>query len=325
MNTFVGQVVAGLRQRIGYFGTQNGIYFQINTDGTCSIVKRSIVNSTNIITPLVTDTEVAQGAWNGDKLNGTGPSGITINLNDAQILWMDFEWLGVGSVRVGFVINGMFILCHTFNHANIIQSTYITTASLPLRYEIKNTSGAGGTLKQICSTVISEGGYLLNGSQWSIATPVVTAAATITTRRPIISVRLASSKLDAIVILSAMNVVPSVSTNDTYYWEIVSKGVTTGGLAWAGPMANSSVEYKIFGTTVGGITMTNATVIASGFVASTNQYRGDIMLPKDALFTFQLQRDSLASTPIAYEMTLCCSSASPGSVFASIDWEEVSR
>jgi hypothetical protein len=216
----------------------------------------------------------------------------------------------------------MFILCHTFNHANIIQSTYITTASLPLRYEIKNTSGAGGTLKQICSTVISEGGYLLNGSQWSIATPIGTAATTVTTRRPIISVRLASNRLDAIVILSAMNLIPNPSTSDTYYWEIVSKGVTVGG-SWSGPMANSSVEYKIFGNPGGTITMTGATVIASGFIASTNQSRGEIMLPKDALFTFQLQRDSLAS--IAYEMTLCCSSVNSHSIFASIDWEEVSR
>jgi hypothetical protein len=323
LNTFVGITTAGVRQRIGYFGTENGIYFQINETGIsgqtkCSIFKRSKVSG------VVVDTEVLQSAWNGDKLNGSGPSGITLNLENAQILWMDFEWLGVGSVRVGFVINGQFILCHTFQHANIIQSTYITTASLPLRYEIKNISGAGGNLKQICSTVISEGGYGLNGTQLSIATLLTAAANMDTTIRPVISIRLQSTRLDAIVILTAMNLIPSSASNDTFFWEIIRGGVT-GPIppslpAWV-PYTNSSVETRVYGATGG--TITGGIVMASGFFSSTNQSRGSILLLKDSLFTFQLQRDSFTNT--AYEITLCCKSASSGNVFGSIDWEEVSR
>lgn len=319
MNTFVGQTTAGLQQRIGYFGAQNGIYFQINDDGSCTIYKRSY------ITGGVVDTPVQQGQWNGNPLNGSPASGgITLDLTKAQILWMDFEWLGVGSVRIGFVINGQFIVCHTFQHANFINSTYITTASLPLRYEIINNGGVGGTLKQICSTVISEGGYQLNGSQLSVATPIGTAAVTTPagTRCPIISIRLQSTRLDAIVILSAMNLIPSATSNDTYYWEIISKGTTGGGggLGWS-PVTNSSVETKIYGSTIG--TITGGTVIASGFISSSNQSRGSIELLKEALFTFQLQRNTFTST--AYEITLCCTSLNGGSVFASIDWEEISR
>ena len=321
LNTFVGITTADVRQRIGYFGSENGIYFQINATGTvnqtkCSIVKRSKVSG------AVVDTPINQVDWNGDKLNGSGPSGITLDLTKAQILWMDFEWLGVGSVRVGFVINGQFILCHTFQHANNIQSTYITTACLPLRYEITNTNGAGGNLKQICSSVISEGGYGLNGIQLSIATPITVPANINATRRPVISIRLQSTRLDAIVILTAMNLIPSASSSNTFYWEIIFRGETVGIPGWTPYPGSSSVETRVFGATAGTITMTNALIVAAGFISATNQFRDSILLPKDSLFTFQLQRDSFTST--AYEITLCCTSTG-GDVFSTIDWEEVSR
>ena len=127
MNTFVmAPAQTNLRQRVGYFGTDNGIYVQLK-DNTVSFVERSLV------TGLVTETIVDQSSWNADKLDGNGPSGITLDITKAQILFMDIEWLGEGTVRIGFVIDGNFIVCHRFNHANLITSTYITTASLPLR------------------------------------------------------------------------------------------------------------------------------------------------------------------------------------------------
>jgi hypothetical protein len=168
MNTFVMEPAkTGLRQRVGYYGDSNGIYFQLE-GSTAAFVERSLV------TGSITESKISQfggvyggsdTGWNYDQMDGTGPSGIILDLTQAQILWMDVEWLGVGTVRIGFVINGELILCHKFNHANIIESTYITTASLPLRYEITNTGTtlSSSTLKQICSTVISEGGYELRG------------------------------------------------------------------------------------------------------------------------------------------------------------------
>jgi len=142
LNTFVfNPAQTGLFQRVGYFRETvpppfgliteaNGFYLQLS-GSTVSLVKAST------ITGIPTYDVIDQTNWNGDKLDGTGPSGLTLDISKAQILWMDLEWLGVGSVRMGFVINGQFILCHTFHHANIIASTYITTASLPLRYDIR--------------------------------------------------------------------------------------------------------------------------------------------------------------------------------------------
>ena len=132
-NTFVmAPAQTNLRQRVGYFGTDNGIYLQLNNQ-TLSFVERSLV------TGIVTESVVNQSAWNVDTLDGSGPSGVVLDITKAQILFMDIEWLGEGTVRVGFIIDGVFLLCHKFNHANLITSTYITTASLPFRYEITNT------------------------------------------------------------------------------------------------------------------------------------------------------------------------------------------
>ncbi len=149
-----------LRQRVGYYGANNGMYLE-QTNSTINFVERSHVTGSMV------ETRIAQANWNIDKMDGTGPSGRILDLTKAQILWMDVEWLGLGSVRMGFVIDGEFVLCHTFHHANLVTSTYITTASLPLRYEIKNTgvTTSNSTMKQICSSVISEGGYELRGLQ----------------------------------------------------------------------------------------------------------------------------------------------------------------
>ena len=315
LNTFVmSPEKTNLRQRVGYFGADNGMYLEL-VDSTLNFVERSLVDGTP-----VTETRVPQSAWNGDKLDGTGASGFTLDITKAQILWMDFEWLGVGSVRTGFVINGKFILCHTFHHANIIDSTYITTASLPLRYEIANTAATSGAskLKQICSTVISEGGYELRGLQQAVGTVITApkALGTAGTFSPVVSIKLKSTKLDAIVILTALSLM-GVATG-IYNWKIIASGTTTGG-TWTPAGDNSSVEYKLNGTGVSG-----GRILASGYLTSTTQSKTTIDILKEALFKFQLERNSF--TGEAYELTLVVAASTNGEfVHGSIDWEEISR
>jgi hypothetical protein len=315
MNTFVlAAAKTNLRQRVGYFGTDNGFYLQL-ADTTLSFVERSLSTGTT--------TQVDQANWNTDRLDGSGPSGLTLDITKSQILWLDMEWLGVGTVRIGFVINGEFITCHSFHHANLISPTYITTACLPLRYEITNTGATSGssTLKQICSTVISEGGYQLYGLQKAVGT-VVTAPYNMTvagTYYPVVSIRLKSTKLDSISILSALSVLP-VSTGN-YNWKLVASGTTTGG-TWSDPGSDASVEYNITGTGFSG-----GRTLASGFISQTNQSHPSLNLDKSSLFRFQLERNSFTSTP--YEMTITVSAQTVGgggnNIFAAIDWEEVTR
>lgn len=309
MNTFVPEIPkTNLRQRIGYFGAQNGIYFEI--DGTTAyFVERSYV------TGALVETRIAQSQWSENTL----PS---LDKSKAQILWMDIEWLGLGTVRCGFVINGKFIHCHSFHHANLIASTYITTACLPIRYEIKNTgaTASNSTLKQVCSTVISEGGYELRGLQQAIGIPIDAprTLGTAGTFYPVIGLRLKSSpdRLDAIAILTALSIM-TISAG-FFNWQVRASGTITGG-SWVSAGTDSAAEYNITGTS-----QTDGRILASGFFSASNQGASQIDILKEALFAFQLERNGLTSTP--YEIAILIASAGANdTVVASLDWEEISR
>jgi hypothetical protein len=318
LNTFVmSPAKTNLRQRIGYYGASNGYYLEQNGT-TVSFIERSFV------TGSVVNTPVGQASWNVDPMNGNGPSGITLDLSKAQILFMDLEWLGVGTVRIGFVIDGKFYVCHKFHHANLITSTYITTASLPLRYEITNTGATSGasTLKQICSTVMSEGGFTLNGLQQAIGTPITAPRnlAAAGTFYPIVSIRLKTSpdRLDGIIICTAISVM--ATTSGHYNWQVIASGTTTGG-SWVSAGANSAVNYNITGTS-----FTGGRILASGFFSVSNQGSTQVDILKEALFKTQLERNGLTSAP--FELTIIVASdvgGGGGNVLASMDWEEISR
>ena len=316
LSTFVmNSAKTGLRQRVGYYGAANGYYIELN-NSTLSFVERSSVSGSLV------NNQVVQANWNVDPMDGTGPSGITLDITKAQILFMDLEWLGVGTVRIGFVINGNFYVCHKFHHANLITSTYITTASLPLRYEITNTAATASSsrLKQICSTVLSEGGYQLNGLQQAIGLPVTTPKnlAVAGTFYPIVSLRLKTSpdRLDAIVICTAISVI-ATSTGD-YNWQVIASGITSGG-SWLPAAGGSSVDYNINGTS-----FTGGRILASGYFSVSNQGSTQVDILKEALFKTQLERDSFTSTP--YELTVVVATNNAGGdVLASMDWEEISR
>jgi len=320
MSTFVMNAPkTGLRQRVGYFGANNGIYLeQSNSD--IYFVERNWTNGS------LSETRVSQANWNIDTLLGvanSSPSHRTLDLSKAQIMFADIEWLGLGTVRCGFVLDGQMIHCHSFHHANYITSTYMTTGSLPLRYEIKNTAvtSSNSTLKQVCSTVISEGGYELRGSQQSIETAIGSPRdlTTAGTYYPVVSLRLKTSpnRLDAIVILTALSML-AITNNANYNWKVISNGTTTGG-SWVSAGTDSSVEYNISGTSFAG-----GRAMASGFLNGSNQGSTPVDILKEALFKFQLERNGLTSTP--YELTLVAAADTNGAdIYASMDWEEISR
>lgn len=318
LNTFVfAPSATNLRQRTGYFGTDNGVYVQLD-DGVISFVERSLVNGSP-----AQETIVPISAWNVDKLDGTGPSGFTLDITKAQISWTDIEWLGVGTVRCGFVIDGKFVHCHSFQHANRLPSTYITTASLPLRYEITNKAATGvtRTMKQICSSIISEGGYELRGLQQSVGTAITAPKdlAVAGTYYPVVSIRLKASpnRLDAIVILTALTLM-GVDTG-VYSWRVIASGTTSGGDAWQDAGIDSAVEYKLDGTSV-----TGGRVLAEGFFTSNAQGATTIDILKEALFKFQLERNGLTGTPYELCVAVAASTATE-KVYGSMDWEEISR
>ena len=301
-----------LRQRVGYFSALDGIYLE--NDGTYNyIVLRS--------QSLGTTTRIRQDAWNGDRFDGTGSSGRNITVSKTQILWVDIEWLGVGDVRVGFVVDGAMVLAHTFHNDNEQTTTYMTTAILPVRYEIENTgtTASASTMKQICSTVISEGGFELFGFQQAVGTPITTARTLTTagTFYPIVSLRLKSTALDDIAILTALSLLGS-GNNVNYNWKVLNASTITGG-TWVSAGSGSSVEYNITGTGTSG-----GDVLASGYFSSSTQSSPAVDILKEALFKFQFERNSFTSTPSVIALAIASDNGG-ASVYGSIDWEEITR
>jgi hypothetical protein len=144
----------GTTRLIGYGDGKNGVFFGCDGGGHFVLLRTNITGTPSDARKVYTQD------WNIDSLDGTGRSGITFDPESAQIFAMDMEWLGVGRVRMGLVIGGRFIYVHEFFNANSNPTTYMTTANLPVRYEIRNDTNvaASSTLKHICSQVVSEGG-----------------------------------------------------------------------------------------------------------------------------------------------------------------------
>lgn len=275
-----------LRQRVGYFNTDNGVFFQVSGT-TNSFVLRTNTSGTPSDARTVNQTD-----WNGDKLDGTGASGLTLDVSKAQILYMDFEWLGVGSIRCGFIIDGAFIVCHTFNNANDIDKVYMTTAILPVRYEIENTGAAASasTMTQICSTVISEGGYQqVSALTWARMTSVMAAT---TTFKPMVSIQLKSTALGAVVIPSIFNAIPIGSTLD--YEIVLMKNPTLTGASWTSLSTN--VEYDITASA-----LTGGTIVQQNYTSGSNQGSGTASGGTDYNFDLQLGV-SLAGTSDIYTL-----------------------
>lgn len=265
---------ANLRQRVGYFNADNGVFFQVN--GTTN----SFVLRTNTSGTPSDARTVDQADWNGDKLDGSGASGLTLDITKAQILYMDFEWLGVGSVRCGFIINGTFIVCHTFNNANDIDKVYMTTAILPVRYEIENTAAtaSASTMTQICSSVISEGGYDQKSAlSWARRSAVLTGVTT--TFVPIVSIRLKSTRLGGIAIPSIFNALPIGSVLD-YEVALIKNPTLTGTPSWSSVSESVEMDEAATGLTGGDI-------VESTFVSGSNQGSG--LASGDLEYNFALQ------------------------------------
>ncbi len=301
--TFVmNEPKTGLVQRVGYFGNDNGYFVQM--DGSAlSIVERSVG----------IDTPIQRSKWNIDRLDGTGPSKYIYDMTKAQIFFTDVEWLGVGSVRTGFIIDGIFVTCHAFHHANYLNRTYMTTACLPIRYEIRNTDGNFGTLKKICSTVISEGGYEPREQLFCFIGPYTGLTLTsVGVLVPLVSIRLAPGRLDSIVQLKQLNVAVS-SNNDLAGWMCVLNA-NLGGATWTDSTGGSTnIQIDSAATTVSG-----GRTIENGY-AQTGSVNTSL---QPSIFEAQIGRNSFTQT--SDTLTLCVVPLSQNpKVYWSIAWAEL--
>ena len=257
---------SGIKQMEGIFDEKNGLIFS-DDEGTLKVIRRTYTSGSAV------DNEVAQANWNIDKLDGTGESGITLDTTKTNILVFDYEWLGVGRVRVGFNIDGKTYYCHEFLNANNLSSVYMTTPNLPLRSEIINDgSGAESTLTQICSTVISEGGQNPLGNVRSINTGGAHLDTTTeNTAYALIGLQLHPNYLNEIV--EILSVAMQIQTSShRLLWELRFNPTVAGTFTYA-TLAQSAVQYAL-GATAN--TVTSGYIIDSGFVESGGRQTGNV-------------------------------------------------
>lgn len=235
-------------ERVGYFSASHGIYFE-KSNGVYSFVIRNHTDE---------EHRVVQSNWSGRHLiSGTR----VLDPSKTQIFWCDIEWLGVGTVRCGFIMDGITIVCHSFNHANIETTTYMSSAKLPIRYEIMETGSITKSLTQICGTVVSEGGYELRSLPKSIGKyDGITA---ITDEQSLISIRLGPQLInDIIVVLSNIDLLATGNASRAAYYKLVMNPDIPESTQWT-DISNSAVQY----TESADLSM-NGTIIHSGFVSS---------------------------------------------------------
>jgi len=261
--TFVfGEPKTNLRQRVGYFNEGNGVFLQRNDD--VAFVLRSSSYPTPG-TPSDVRT-VPRSEWNVDKMDGTGPSGRVLDLTKNQILYMDFEWLGTGDVRCGFYVDGQVQICHIFHNDNTQFAVYMTTAILPIRYEITNigVTASASSMKQICSSIINMGGYEQTSSE-HVARRTSAVTTISTTFVPLVSVRLAAGRTGAVALVDRAQALP---TTTQYYEVVLLKNATLTGASWTAIATDSNLEYDQTATA-----LTGGEVLAQEYASATAQSR----------------------------------------------------
>jgi hypothetical protein len=284
----------------------DGVFFELD-DTTLYVVVRSYVSGSQV------DTRVAQSAWNGDRLDGSGgatnPSEVTLDISKSQIFAADIEWLSVGSVRFYIFNEGVPILVHTVHNANNIAVPYMRRATLPLRYEISTDGTNAGKMRAICCTVISEGGFNPRGKIYSNdnnTTPISVSGSLI----PVFSLKLSDARNR--VTINPVGIETVTSSNALYHYEIWI-GASLTGASWTSAGTNSAAEYDV---SASAITTTGAVRIDSGYFTQT----------KSGLVT-NFENTLLVSSDIAGTsdiLSLACIKIGGGSadVYTAVQWQE---
>lgn len=303
--------VANTDARAGYFDSNNGIFLKV-TNGVASFVRRTSTSGSPSDTAAYNQVD-----WNIDPFDGTGPSGITLDLTTTNILFIQAQWLGVGRVVVGFDINGILYPAHQFLNANVLVVPYTQTFNLPVRMELRNTgTSLGATTYFICCSVQSEGGELQRGFPNSSPAGISTIA--VTTRRPVLSIR-NKETFNGLVNrahIEGLDFFLRATTNDALY-EVIVGGVLTGA-AWTSVHVDSCAEYDVTATTItGGVAVIKGFAISgSGSSAGTANGQADLRNP---LVISKI--DSLATTQNNISI-VCTSFSGTSNITPAGNWHE---
>ena len=238
-----------------------GLYFetQINSPSSIAVIQANEGY-------LVPSLSATRDNWNIDKLDGKGISGKTLSLSAANIFLIDFEWLGVGRVRYGAVIDGQICYCHQFNNAGNVQGAYIRTPNLPVRAEIRQLAYGPSQLKMICCSVMSEGGEDFTGVTRAIDSGTIGKNINAGVKRAILGARLQANKLDSVnEILNISGLVLASNSGNAasacFKYELLHNPTLASNGTWTDVDANSNFQEWQGVSEV----LKNGTVITSGY------------------------------------------------------------
>ena len=305
---------AGTKMQVGYFDDDNGFFFEVKDASTIQFVRRTKTSGS------VVDNVVVQDDWNHDKLDGTGGSGVTLDITKGQILRIDLQWLSFGRIRMMFDIHGESILAHEFLIVNTLSVPSTTTANLPLKWLIENTSAPASakTMQAICGTVFNEGGDQTElGHPFGFGNGVTTRTIS-TVPIPIISIRPATT-LNSIT--NRVKVRPEsidILTDKDVFVQIIYAPSSITNSSWQSPAAHSSLETDITGTAISGGVIIQGGYVAVGGKKDTGSGRmpfiSKLPIALDAAGTDQSRSLSVVLTRVG---------ASDAAAVAQINWVEV--
>ena len=301
--------VANVLKFAGYSNGANGIELQLN--GTTP--RLALLSDTS-----KGDEFVDQADWSLDTLDGNGASSYDLDFAKTQILVIDFQWLGVGRIRVGFDLDGVIVWAHEFTHANIQTVAYMQTANLPVRAGMTCTGTVSTTMRFICSSVISEGGQS-DPVGYAVA-HAVSGTAGNSVRAHIVSIR-PKTTFNSITnrsrfALEAVDVL--VTGNNPVLWELViGQAITSPSYADVNA-TYSAVEASTAGTLSGD----PAIVIASGYVAASNQTKSAATKPLTSRYPITL--DAAGAVRANGTLTLLATGiGATSTIRAALSWREV--
>lgn len=317
--------IANCNKRVGYFDDRNGIFLQLAGDGTLSFVRRTYVGGSASDATFANQTN-----WNVDPCDGTGPSGFDLDVTMTQLMFVDFQWLGVGRIRVGFVHDGEFVVAHEFFHSNALATVYWSQPSLPVRCEVRNTAGtaSAATLDMICATVISEGGYAEVGNDYAAGSAVRTVGNANLTL-PVMAIKLTDTLNGypnrQYVRLAAVNVVAPAQIVRVDVIRVMSHTSITGG-SWVAGGPNSGVEYNITATTytpAAGDQIIDTFYLPSGGVGGGNNNAVPITLADPTKAKRGYIAQNVAANDSMAFMVLVTSLGNGATAATALQWREI--
>jgi hypothetical protein len=245
----LGGAKANCRRRVGQFDSNNGLFFEL--DGTImEVVVRSSTSGAAV------DTAVAQSAWNLDKLDGTGASGLTLDFSKHQLYVIEYGWQGIASVRFGFYLDGKIIYCHQVSSSNSLTTAYMKTANLPIRTEITNTAATASITTMSVNCVVIKNFGKANAKEGTTRAFYISTLKTVATNpTPVISIRLSAASIVGIV--DILKGAIYMQKSDDVIWQLVLNPTLTGST-----FATTSGYVQIDSAAT---TMTGGTLLDAGF------------------------------------------------------------